>query len=406
MLAGHQIRLCDHADCRRLHGHSGEHDPCPSEAWSFFSQKDKNKLTKAGFATPRGGHKGAYQNHVVRSNKVVIPFERLSEVDLSLYRDGYVIRLFPEDYFRSKRQPKQEFLRKKSPIKIGENAFILYRSHSGFEKLPPLPGWRVRSLYSPGIGKVLRRGPSTRDRGHYVIRFSNLGRRSARSEGPPQGLFATEYADTSTNFLCKCVLAWLTIHTSGSPYTTSQAGHLRAILRAEDLLDADAYDYRGAMRHGLTSCPLCLRTLKHDELHGTISFADESGTINASQQTADITRSTVVNLFHLRPLIYKELVHIPRNVAWGHAICNSRLGQRQCYSLREMIEMGRKVALIEGETYATFGWMSSDDIMIRSPNGAVWAQLNGNIEDGPPEDGKVLFDEAAPDATSEGDANA
>jgi hypothetical protein len=336
---------------------------------------------------------------------VVIPYERLPQVDLNLYRDGYVIRLFPEDYFRSARRPKPEFLRTKSPVKIGANAFILYRSHSGFQKFPPMPGWRVRSLFAPGVGRVAQRGRSAQDRGHYVIRFSKLGQLGARSEGPPQGLFATEYADTTNNFLCKCVLAWLTIHTSGSPYTASQATHLRAILRAEDLLDVDAYDYRGATRHGLTSCPLCLRTLKHDELHGTISFSEESGTINASQQASDITRSTVVNLFHLKPLIYRELVHIPRNVAWGHAICNSRLGQRQCYSLREMIEMGRKVALIEGEAYQTFGWMSSDDIMIRSPDGAVWVQLNGDIGDGPPEDSEIHFDEAAPDATSEGDGD-
>lgn len=342
---------------------------------------------------------------MVRSNRAVIPFERLAEVDLDLYRDGYVIRLLPEDFFVSARQPKAEFLRAGSLVKVGVNAFILYRSHSSLKKYPPMPSWRVRSLFTPGLGRSTKRGRAAKDRGHYIIRLSKIGPLNARSEGPPQGLFATEYADSNTNFLCKCVLAWLTIKTSGSPYTASQASHLEAILRAEDLLDADAYDFRGAMRHGLTSCPLCLRTLRYDELHGTISFSDESGTINASQQASDITRSTVVNLFHLKPLIYKELVHVPRNVAWGHAICNSRLGQRRCYSLREMIEMGRKVAVIEGEIHHTFGWMSSDDVMIRSPDGAVWVQLNGDISDGPPEDSEIHFDEASPDAASEGESD-
>jgi hypothetical protein len=90
--------LCGVANCRRIAGHSRKHDPYPCEAWDFFAGKDKGKLGKAGFATPRGGAKGAYQNHVGRSSKVIIPFERISDVNLSLYKNGYVVRLVLQFY--------------------------------------------------------------------------------------------------------------------------------------------------------------------------------------------------------------------------------------------------------------------------------------------------------------------
>ena len=123
--------------------------------------KDKKKLVKAGFATPRGGRKGAYQNHVVRSNQVIIPFERLPDVDLSLYRDGYVIRLWPEQYFDGPKQPRPEFLREDNRVKVGTNAFLLYRSHNSFENYPPPDHWQVRHLVKDSVAVTERGGGAT-----------------------------------------------------------------------------------------------------------------------------------------------------------------------------------------------------------------------------------------------------
>ena len=55
------------------------------------------------------------------------------------------------------------------------------------------------------------------------------------------------------------------------------------------------------MSHGLTKCPLCMRFIRYDELHATVSFDEESGLENAGFQVGDTTRSTIVNLFHLVP---------------------------------------------------------------------------------------------------------
>lgn len=379
---GQLPELCNHEGCRRLSGHTGGHDPRPTEAWGFFDEKDKTKLLKAGWATPRGGDKGGYQNHVDRSNRVIVPYERMADVDLSLYQRGYMIRLFPQQYFVRPGQPRDEFRQPNAPVQVGQNAFLLYRTPDDLRKFPPLPGWRPRSLTRNGQEITDRRG-DFQESGEYILRFAPL-RRAGNRVGPPQGIFATEYADPDTNYLCKCVLAWLIIQTAGSPYTLTQAQHLRAILHQAGLDDANAYEQRGALRHGLSCCPLCTRFLRYSELHQAITFSGEDGLANASMQVEGATRSTIVNLFHLSPLVYHSLTHVPQNIAWGHAICNTRLGQRKCYSLAELIAADRKVGIVREEGIETFGWISEDWQMIRSPNGAVWIQLNGDVEEGPP----------------------
>lgn len=372
--------LCGINNCRLLSGHKGQHNAYPTEAWDFMGEKDKKKLVKAGFATPRGGAKGAYQNHVVRSNQVIIPFEKLHIVPLSAYKDGYVVRLLPEQFFEAPGIPKAEFLDPANPVQVGKNAFILYRTHFAFNRFSPLEGWQIRHLEKNGASTE-KRGKGIIDKGHYVLRISTSdSQRGKKVAGVPQGLFAPEYADQETNYLSTCVLAWLIIHAVSSPYTTSQAGHLQAILAQANLLDESYYEYKGVIRHGLCSCPLCLRLIKYEQLHETVSFENSIGNENAAEQIEGATRSTIVNLFHILPLRYDSIRHIPENVAWGHAVCNTRLGQRPCHSLAEVIETDLKVGIIKPEGIETFGWISSDYEMIRSPLGAVWIQLSRDMD--------------------------
>ena len=381
MLDNGDRHLCGIESCRLWDGHRGRHNRYPSQAWTFFEPADKKKLNKAGFATPRGGRKGAYQNHVNRSNKVIIPFERLQDVDLEEFRDGYVIRLFPEQYFSKSKEPRKD-LAKNEQVVIGQTAFVLYRSHDSFESLPPMDDWTVRQLVNEDDGNIVeRRGRGVTDTGHYVLRLPTDGQRPKRDEGPPQGIFAPEYADEEHNYLCKCMLAWLIVQASGSPYTTRQAVHLKEILRSSGLDSVDTLESLGIIRRGMTCCPLCTRFIRYSDLHETVSFEDENSLENAGIQVEGTTRSTVVNLFHLRPLVYSVGLHLPGNVAWGHAICNTRLGQRRCYSLQQLQEMDLKVAVVHENGIDTFGWISDDDLMIRSPGGAVWIQLHGDNTD-------------------------
>ncbi len=369
-----ELELCGVEECRLVSGHGGQHNRYPSRAWSFFEDRDRNKITKAGFATPRGGAKGAYQNHVDRSNKVIIPYEFLGQVDLANYQDGYVIRLFPTQYFDAAGVPKAEFIQPGAQIVIGDNAFILYRTHDTFADLPPLAGWEIRYLRRDGV-LTNRRGGGAIDHGHYVLRLATLGDRAERSEGPPQGIFATEYADVETNYFSKCVLALMIVMTEGSPYTEEQSKHLKAIIDQRGLFDQADWERRGILLNGVPQCPLCLGKLTYAEFHETISLDEEGGLENAGHQVEGATRSTKLNLFHMRPLFYKALVHQPSNIAWGHAVCNTRLGQRPCYSVAELNEQGRQITLVGNNGQPHDGHMSTDGLMIRSEQGGVWIEI-------------------------------
>jgi hypothetical protein len=367
-------RICGIDGCRKLAGHSDKHDPYPKSAWSFLLPPDKNKIEKAGYATPRGGAKGAYQNHVVRSNRVIIPYERLTSAPLHEFKSGYVVRLFPDQYFESPRKPKSIFLVKNCNVEVGRNAFLLYRSHETFDAFPPLMNWSIRGLVKDG-NPVKEWGSDVVDSGHYILRMPKLGDREARYEGPPQGIFAPEYATEYVNFMARCVLAWLIVHTANCPYTTTQASHIKAILDAEELSTDLVWESKGILQHGVTSCPLCLRLIHYNELHDMIDLAHEESLGNAGLQVEGATRSTIVNLFHMEPLRYDRLDHRPEFVAWGHATCNTKLGQRKCYSMAELQNQGLKIGIIADEGIETFGWMSENWEFIRSPDGSAWIRI-------------------------------
>lgn len=370
------VKLCGLDGCRKERGHTGAHDPRPSQAWAFLESNDRKKIDKAGFATPRGGQKGAYQNHVLRSNRVIVPFEHLQSAPLGDFENGYVVRLFPDQYFRKAGKLKKKFKGPDAPVTVGEDAFILYRTHSQYDEFPPLAGWKLRWLELDGK-EVSKRRPGVVDHGDYVLRIAARGNLAGRVEGPPQGIFAPEYANAEANYLTKCVLAWLTVHTLDAPYVAAQAKLLEAILEAEGLLSTVEWERLGLIRAGHTACPLCMGLIRYDELHNQVEFEDESALSNAGEQVFDATRSTVVNLFHLAPLVYSSIEHGPTNVAWGHATCNTKLGQRKCHSLRELIESGAKVGTVDGTgSIRTFGWSSENLEMIRSPMGAVWIRVS------------------------------
>ena len=304
-----------------------------------------------------------------------MPFEHFQPALLGDFEDGYVVRLFPDQYFKKAGKIKKKFKSPGMPT-VGEDAFILYRTHSQFEEFPPLDGWELRWLEMDGE-EVSKRQAGVVDRGEYVLRIAARGNLDSRVEGPPQGIFAPEYANAEANYLAKCVLAWLTVHTLDGCYVATQARLIEAILEAEGLLNTPEWERLGLIRAGQTACPLCMGLIRYDELHGQVEFEDESALLNAGEQVADATRSTVVNLFHLEPLVYSSIEHDPTNVAWGHATCNTKLGQRKCYSFQELITSGAKIGTVdESGSIQTFGWGSENLEMIRSPMGAVWIRVS------------------------------
>lgn len=376
------VTLCNDPNCNLLANHKGNHQFVYKKAWeTSFNADDINKIQKAGYCTPRGGAKGGYQNHVNRNSKVIIPYEKLAEVNLDNYKDGYVIRLFPTQYFVSKHVVNEIFQNETSVI-IGKNAFVLYRTYEDFENFPPLPCWQLRSIfkYNKETGKYDipsndRRGDII-DCGHYLLRISNSGtnKKQNKFEGPAQGIFAPEYADANTNFLCQAVLAWLIIKTADSPYDESDYEHLQAILDKHNLLDSPHYENNYIIHNGKTTCPLCQKIILHSELNEMISFDDEEGLENSTDQVGS-TRSTKVNLFHMVPLCYSSLENIPTQVAWGHATCNTRLGQRRCYSFSDLQSTEIEIEITQGQEKRLLGYTNNTQNFIRSQNGDVWIRI-------------------------------
>ena len=89
------------------------------------------------------------------------------------------------------------------------------------------------------------------------------------------------------------------------------------------------------------------------------------GLANSGVQLAE-TRSTLVNLFHLRPLLYeKSLGHTPDNVAWGHAHCNTFLGQRESHGWDQLEDRPRSLNLRWAE----------DNSFIRAEDGRAWISI-------------------------------
>lgn len=379
------IKLCKNPNCNLLENHKGKHSFIYKKAWEKnFTPDDINKIQKAGYCTPRGGAKGGYQNHVNRNSKVIIPFEKLSEVNLDNYKDGYVIRLFPSQYFSAKHTIIDEFVNNPSVI-VGKNAFVLYRTYEDFEALPPLSDWKIRSVLKydkkTGIYSIPsndRRGDII-DVGHYLLRISNSGTNKKQNlfRGPAQGIFAPEYADANTNFLCQAVLAWLIIKTENSPYDENDFEHLKAILQKYNLLNSPHYENDYILHNGKTTCPLCQRVIMYNELNELISFDDEEGLTNSTEQVG-ATRSTKVNLFHMVPLCYSTLENIPTQVSWGHATCNTRLGQRQCFSYHDLLKADIKISINEGQGERFLGYINATKNFIRSANGDVWIRISKN----------------------------
>lgn len=377
------LTLCSDPQCNRVANHSGKHSFVCKKAWEqHFNADDKNKIQKAGYCTPRGGAKGGYQNHVNRNSRVIIPYEKLREVNLDNYKDGYIIRVFPSQYFSDKNVVKKEF-ENNSNVVIGKNAFILYRTYEDYESFPPLSDWKIRSILKYDKQKQTycipaddRRGKFV-ENGHYLLRISNSGTNKKQNffQGPAQGIFAPEYADANTNFLCQAVLAWLIIKTEGSPYKESNFEHLKAILDKHNLLNSPHFENDYIMHKGVTTCPLCQRIIKHSELNELISFDNEEGLENSTEQVG-ATRSTKINLFHMVPLCYSSLENIPTKVSWGHATCNTRLGQRQCFSYKELLRNAIEVDISEGRPKRLLGYTNEARNFIRSKSGDVWIRIS------------------------------
>ena len=75
------------------------------------------------------------------------------------------------------------------------------------------------------------------------------------------------------------------------------------------------------------------------------------------------------------PLCYSSLENIPTQVSWGHAICNTRLGQRRCYSFNDLQTTEIEIDITENRNKRLLGYANANQNFIRSQNGDVWIRI-------------------------------
>jgi hypothetical protein len=170
------LKKTSEGSCFKLSGHTAGCDGSVS-VWNNIGHdplnRTKKKIIKAGFATPRGGDKGGYQNHVSRSSRVIIPFEHAAKVDFNYYEQGAVVRVtIPQalqllksgDLFEEK-----DYLQVKVNNQA-QRAFLLYRSLRDMEDLPIKKKWVDCGQRVKGK-EVTRRNVDGEDFGHYLARI-------------------------------------------------------------------------------------------------------------------------------------------------------------------------------------------------------------------------------------------
>ena len=139
------------------------------------------------------------------------------------------------------------------------------------------------------------------------------------------------------------------MQSENNPYKQEHGLHIKKILKKYNCLDIEKFKYYSAIdSNKKLTCPLCLKKIKYEDLHRTADYSDNSHSENAVTQNVYTTRSTQVNVFHMRPLVYGSVEHKPYQVFWGHHHCNTNLGQNRCFSLEE-IKQFKKDGKIKNE---------------------------------------------------------
>ena len=72
---------------------------------------------------------------------------------------------------------------------------------------------------------------------------------------------------------------------------------------------------------------------------------------------------------------HNSLENIPTQVSWGHATCNTRLGQRRCYSFNDLQSTEIEIEIVEGQEKRLLGYANATQNFIRSKNGDVWIRI-------------------------------
>lgn len=311
--------LCQKDGCAMLKGHKGSCNRYPLSALSNLPKEIVKKIDKTSMT--RGAQpyeRVPFENRVRRWNRAVVPFAFRKARPGAGYENGYVIIVRPEEYFdAATKQKKQNF---PNDVAVGNNAFVYYDNRKHWNDYPPDKyGWQPCRVLLEGR-EVKKRTNGVTDEGHILARVPATTTPGPEGErivqGMPQGIRFFEYAsqeETWKTMMQLAFLAWKSVdideYSSGS-----MPMQLESILQHYDLANIPKLESIGAVRKGVTCCPLCLEQIKALDLIERVPQT-------AGREVVDLT-ITKANLFHSDALVPGAFNHRVYGVAWGHYHCN------------------------------------------------------------------------------------
>lgn len=261
-----------------------------------------------------------YQNRVLRSSTVLIPFEQWRDgalFSLVGFENGYIVLASPAQYYLD--DPPNARPDLPGDLELGRNLLLFYETRTQLTKYSP----ETLNL-SPAISRTNPLG------GQYVARVSNTTsqEQNAIREGfttgtlKGAGIRVYEYASAEELAATRLQLAFLAWRTLGimelSPAEdpalckelVDKACHEKGLadinrLQEARILNADA----------VTICPLCLKPITANELASREKQAE-------GREVHDLT-ITAANLFHIKELRVGLYNHRRYNLGWGHHHCNT-----------------------------------------------------------------------------------
>lgn len=320
---------------------------------------ERRKLSKWMLAKPRNCRNYCAGNHVKATSQVVIPYEYLcgencrdwlisNSTNLkdhldSLFPDGWIVRVFPEQYENLEFNPPFQ------SWSLGTDFWI----HNIEENPPewfPLDAWQVRNIYNSAGEVKTKRTNNTIDRGEYTDwrpsrvkdNGAPIGSWERELVGANQGNAFFEYLTIEQMNIRLVWLTYLMLNSVGSPKTPPRIEGLQRIRQILEWVLPE-FETNQGIKSGNSVCPVCEEGIDYNSLF-TVGEIGQGGSANQGFQSSQTT-SRGIEDFHLSHPGSRYLGSSANNVALGHYSCNKQLGQASCFSLEQLSCMGKPLNL-------------------------------------------------------------
>ena len=326
-----------------------------------FPKELKKRINKTREA--RTG-KGVYKRRNKRDYRVIMhlnTYKKIKENNdeiFNKYKNGYVVRVKPDEYFTDNGEIKSSF---PETLELGKNAFLYFKTIEHWDKYKSYCSNfdEVYELYERSetvdnddqwTGKICKyisnKRPqikslichSGRMNEEQILEYNELKRTYPEIENLPNqtglGNFDYDYASADEIENVRYQLSMMIFRVPGmknelklrTPNLTDRkinnvGEHIISFCNEKNLYNLEKLTkIRALDEEGIPICPLCLEKLNAESFFKIID-QDEG------REEEDNTKSEIV-LMHINPLTPGKFNHSVYNLGWGHNDCNTIQGEK------------------------------------------------------------------------------